>query len=384
MSIASHYTVLGLIPTAPPEVIRASYKALALIYHPDKTLHIAPQERASYAVLFNGIQAAYDVLCNQKLKAAYDAELARHNNKVDPSLSTFHYRSALHTKSDGTSTPKRKPSMKLTTPEEKAAMRARAQQSMEYFREQRAKRDTEDAHADTQSLKNLVQIWLGLAQDYQHDQVMHEHCTTCIHEYQQKVAERERQHEEWLAKILTAKNVSVTPAKQQSSSTPDAPAKPLPSRLDTPKQTLNVSDPNTNHLSSDSASPTPLSRNTTRAEQRKRAEAEREAAAALRAQARQRSKAQREAAKQAQADQKAAAVRSQKEKLQAKIAAQAQQDAERMTRARAKARGAPLRSVGPFPGENDRSDDLQVGLQVVGSETNPVAVGRLPNGEGAS
>jgi curved DNA-binding protein CbpA len=152
MSIASHYTVLGLLTTAPPEVIRASYKALALIYHPDKTVHVASQERVSYAAVFNDIQAAYDVLSNPKLKAAYDAELARHNGKVDRTRSTFHYHSPSHTKPEGACTPKRRTTVKRTTPEEKAAMRARAQQSMEYFREQRTKRDIEEAQADTQSL----------------------------------------------------------------------------------------------------------------------------------------------------------------------------------------------------------------------------------------
>jgi hypothetical protein len=34
-SIASPFATLHLLPSAPPEVVKASYKALAKIYHPD-------------------------------------------------------------------------------------------------------------------------------------------------------------------------------------------------------------------------------------------------------------------------------------------------------------------------------------------------------------
>jgi hypothetical protein len=213
---------------------------------------------------------------------------------------------------------------------------------------------------------------------------MHAHCTIRIHEYKQKVAERERQHEGWLARMSTAKNAPVIPTRQQPLSAPDTPAKPPQPRPDTPMQNPDSSDPRTNPPSSDPTPYTSLDHKTLRAEQRVRAEAERVATAALRVEARQREKAQREAAKQAQADQKAAAVRVEKEKLQAKIAAKAQEDAERIAMARAKAGVAPLRSVGRYPEDNDRSDDLQVGSLVVGFKASPVTMGKLPNRDGAS
>jgi curved DNA-binding protein CbpA len=120
MSTTTHYAALGLNPTAPPEVIRAAYKALALIYHPDKTLHNAPQERASHAAVFNKVQAAYDVLGSPALKASYDAELERHHNVVDVTWSTFHHRSSPETAPYRTAG-RKTTAVKLTTPEEKSA-----------------------------------------------------------------------------------------------------------------------------------------------------------------------------------------------------------------------------------------------------------------------
>lgn len=158
MTTATHYSSLGLLPTAAPEVIRATYKALALVFHPDKTLHLAPQERASHAAKFNDVQAAYDVLGNPALKASYDAGLARHNNKVDLDRSSFHHSSS-STAHNASSVSRRNPTVKLTTPREKAAMRARASQSLESLRQRRSERDAEDARLDVAGLKESVEIW---------------------------------------------------------------------------------------------------------------------------------------------------------------------------------------------------------------------------------
>jgi hypothetical protein len=92
-------------------------------------------------------------------------------------------------------------------------------------------------------------------------------------------------------------------------------------------------------------SPTPI-RGTGRTQERKRAEAERVAAAAVRAEARAVEKAQREAARQAHLDEKAAAVRGEKDKLKAKADLTAKKDAERVAKARAKAGAAPRGTVG--------------------------------------
>jgi DnaJ-class molecular chaperone len=88
MSTATYYQTLGVLASAPPEVIRAAYKALALVHHPDKTLHLPAGERVSHAKVFREVQEAYDVISIHSLKALYDAELARHNNSVDLSSSS--------------------------------------------------------------------------------------------------------------------------------------------------------------------------------------------------------------------------------------------------------------------------------------------------------
>jgi DnaJ-class molecular chaperone len=90
MSTKTHYTVLELVPTAAPGVIRAAYKAHALMFHPDKTAHLSAGERAIRSAVFNEVQAAYDVLGNPALKAAYDATLAYKNNESNAQRSNAH------------------------------------------------------------------------------------------------------------------------------------------------------------------------------------------------------------------------------------------------------------------------------------------------------
>lgn len=259
MTIADHYTTLGLAPKAAPEVIRAAYKALALIYHPDKTVHLAASERASRAAVFKGVQAAYDLLGNASLKAAYDAKLARQNTQVDDvGPSSAASRTAM--------TPQRKPSVKLSTPLEKAATRAKARQFLEYLRVKRARRDDVDGRMDIAELQAMVQIWSGLAEENKSDPAMHAHCTIRVFEYNQKLVEREQQHTEWLAKMSSAKR---TPTPTASSSI-------------TFTSSASTSRTRTTRSTAPDASPTPGSHTTARAEERKRAEAERLAAATAR------------------------------------------------------------------------------------------------------
>jgi curved DNA-binding protein CbpA len=351
MSSATHYTTLSLVPTAAPEVIRAAYKALALICHPDKTMHMAAGERASHAAVFKDVQAAYDVLGNPSLKAAYDAELERNADKGNFPYSTFHHHSISRTPSDA-STTKRRLSVKMTTPAEKTAMRAEAREQLHYLHQKRTERDVADAHIDDAGLKDMVNTWKHLAEENKLDPVMHAHCAIRVHEYEQKVSEREKQHKEWLVNMSTA--TSAANAKQ-GPATANASKKPAASASSAAP-----------HRSNTSASHTAPVRGSARAEARKRDEAERTAAtaAAARAEARQAEKAQREAAKQAHLDSKAAAVRADKEKQKAKTALLAQKDAERIAKARAKAGAAPLGTVGAVVDPNP-NDETQASPSVV-------------------
>ncbi|KAF2253728.1 DnaJ-domain-containing protein [Trematosphaeria pertusa] len=349
-TIQTHYATLGLAPEADLPVIRAAYKALVLIHHPDKTLHLTPEERASHAAIFRDIQEAYDVLGSPSFKAAYDAELERHGNRVDAKRSTFH-RSA-YTRKPSSPTPKRSHSIHLTTPDEKRAMKAKVEQDLAYLQEQRAKRDANDAKLDDAGLKFMLQTWVDLAEEHQDDAYLRAHCAIQMQVYQAKVARREKEHEEWLASMSKPKGYPQTPP------TP-APKKAAASaRRTTPVSSFQPGK---------------------RAEDRKRAEAQRAEEEALRMQARQEEKSRKEAAKQAHLDAKAAAVRAEREKQKQKLEALAKEDAERVAKARAKAGAPPKGTVGAnaplcdeeaysgrlFHNATDKLDDVKPGPKKV-------------------
>lgn len=67
----SHYDVLGVLSTAPIEVIKAAYKTLVNIYHPDK--YNGDKSYAHEKTL--ELNEAYDVLSNRKKRDQYDIEL---------------------------------------------------------------------------------------------------------------------------------------------------------------------------------------------------------------------------------------------------------------------------------------------------------------------
>jgi len=69
-----HYRALGVAPDARPEAIRRHYRRLAACCHPDLC---APAGRAAAERRMKAINAAYAVLRDPSLRAAYDAERAR-------------------------------------------------------------------------------------------------------------------------------------------------------------------------------------------------------------------------------------------------------------------------------------------------------------------
>jgi DnaJ-class molecular chaperone len=64
--IHSHYENLKVARSAPPEVIRAAYKALARIHHPD--VNPSPDSARIMAL----VNVAFDVLSDPQKKAAHD------------------------------------------------------------------------------------------------------------------------------------------------------------------------------------------------------------------------------------------------------------------------------------------------------------------------
>jgi curved DNA-binding protein CbpA len=63
-----HYALLGVAPTAEPDVIRAAYRALAKRYHPDHTTRTRPGAGDHMARL----NAAYAILSCPERRYAYD------------------------------------------------------------------------------------------------------------------------------------------------------------------------------------------------------------------------------------------------------------------------------------------------------------------------
>jgi curved DNA-binding protein CbpA len=73
--MGTHYESLKVTEDAPPEVIRAAYRALSLKYHPDRT-NGNPQALRQ----MQRINEAHDVLSDRWKRDAYDGELNRHRN----------------------------------------------------------------------------------------------------------------------------------------------------------------------------------------------------------------------------------------------------------------------------------------------------------------
>jgi curved DNA-binding protein CbpA len=74
-----YYNVLGLIPGAESVVIKAAYRALTKIYHPDKNKDINAGDR------IREINAAYEILSDPDKKSKYDKEIENDQNNANES-----------------------------------------------------------------------------------------------------------------------------------------------------------------------------------------------------------------------------------------------------------------------------------------------------------
>jgi len=68
-AVKDHYETLGVAHSAPPEVVKAAWRALAQLYHPDRNSDPGATEQ------FKRIQGAYEVLSDPEARTAYDREL---------------------------------------------------------------------------------------------------------------------------------------------------------------------------------------------------------------------------------------------------------------------------------------------------------------------
>ncbi|KAF2474459.1 uncharacterized protein BDR25DRAFT_352010 [Lindgomyces ingoldianus] len=187
MYTPSYYTVLGLAPNAPAGVIRAAYKALVLIYHPDKTVHFATDERVKYASMFQKVQQAYDVLSNPVTKAEYD-------NGLDLEHRSSEISSSQSSKGNNIRSAPARCLPILTTTAKRAAIRAKLSSD-------RIKRDKGEAHLPLDGLQYTLQIWRGLAEERRSVPTEHTHCMIKIYEYEEKVKAREAEVGYWLDNI---------------------------------------------------------------------------------------------------------------------------------------------------------------------------------------
>lgn len=79
MADRTYYDALHLTPDAPPELIRAAYRALSQVYHPDKR----PGDPGAGATMA-AINAAYAVLGSTGKRRSYDAWLRAHGGAEGP------------------------------------------------------------------------------------------------------------------------------------------------------------------------------------------------------------------------------------------------------------------------------------------------------------
>lgn len=74
-----HYHALGLVSNAEPIVIKAAYKSLVSIYHPDKNSAPDAQEK------IRKINAAYETLSDPIKRKAYDEKIKPHEHSASSS-----------------------------------------------------------------------------------------------------------------------------------------------------------------------------------------------------------------------------------------------------------------------------------------------------------
>jgi curved DNA-binding protein CbpA len=89
-SFQDHYAVLGVAPTADPEVIRAAYRVLAQRHHPDRNANTD----GSAMVRLN---QAYNVLSCPKRRAEFDIVQRRMHTQVHASRFNTYARSSAST-----------------------------------------------------------------------------------------------------------------------------------------------------------------------------------------------------------------------------------------------------------------------------------------------
>lgn len=109
VELQNHYAVLGVTSNAPSEIIRAAYRVMARLHHPDVNKH--PSNDPS---MMTSINQAYEVLSCPQRRREYDLSLNKLKNYASitredayrnvhsnieyskPVLTTYDHRGRLH------------------------------------------------------------------------------------------------------------------------------------------------------------------------------------------------------------------------------------------------------------------------------------------------
>jgi curved DNA-binding protein CbpA len=80
----SHYDVLEVAPTAPPDEIKRAFRTQIALYHPDKVQHLGKEFQVMAAGRAAALTEAYRVLSNEAQRADYDRALAAAPHSAPP------------------------------------------------------------------------------------------------------------------------------------------------------------------------------------------------------------------------------------------------------------------------------------------------------------
>ena len=72
----THYTLLGIPPTAPPDEVKRAFRREVARYHPDKVQHLGPEFQELATSRSAALTEAYRVLTDAELRREYDEQLA--------------------------------------------------------------------------------------------------------------------------------------------------------------------------------------------------------------------------------------------------------------------------------------------------------------------
>lgn len=78
--MADHYRVLGVTRNATKEDIKEAFRRLAIQFHPDKHAQSSKSARDAATLKFKQVSEAYEILIDDRKRAAYNLSCRRYNN----------------------------------------------------------------------------------------------------------------------------------------------------------------------------------------------------------------------------------------------------------------------------------------------------------------